>query len=154
MRIRPYEEADAEAIVCLFYETVHRVNARDYTPDQLRAWAPKVPDAVVWHQRMAQAHTLVVEEAGQLFAFAELDNSGNLDMFYCRHDAQRQGIGTWLFSKITAAALNSGMTRMTTEASITAKPFFERQGFSQIKQNRILRDGIELINYSMEKRLV
>ena len=61
MQIRPYDKSDAEAIVTLFHDTVHRVCAADYTPEQLRAWAPEIPDAAVWHERMAQGHTLVVE---------------------------------------------------------------------------------------------
>jgi hypothetical protein len=32
---------DADQIVTLFYDTVHSVNARDYTPKQFDAWAPK-----------------------------------------------------------------------------------------------------------------
>jgi len=153
MRIRPYEETDAEAIVTLFYETVHKVNAQDYTPEQLRVWAPVVPDAAAWHERMAKRHTLVAEEKGKIFAFAELDNSGYLDMFYCHHDAQRQGIGSWLYSKVETAALESGLTRMTTDASISARPFFEHQGFSLVKENKIERGGVKLANFTMEKEL-
>jgi GNAT superfamily N-acetyltransferase len=153
MQIRPYDKSDAEAIVTLFHDTVHRVCAADYTPEQLRAWAPEIPDAAVWHERMAQGHTLVVEEKGQLFAFAKLAENGCLHMFFCRHDVQRQGIGSWLFSKIKTAALDAGMARITTEASITARPFFERQGFVLVKENRVTRAGVELTNYTMEKAL-
>ena len=48
MRIRSYVRRDAEAIVRLFYDTVHRANAADYTPAQLEAWAPEVPDPEPW----------------------------------------------------------------------------------------------------------
>lgn len=154
MLIRPYERKDAEAIVTLFYDAVRTVAAADYTPEQLAAWAPEVPDPAVWHQRMARRHTLVVEEKGEILAFAELDDSGVLDMFYCRRDVQRQGIGSWLFSKIQARARALGLERMVTEASITARPFFERQGFSMVKENRIERVGVELTNFTMEIRLV
>jgi putative acetyltransferase len=40
MRIRPVKPADAPEIARLYYETVHRVNARDYAPEQIAAWAP------------------------------------------------------------------------------------------------------------------
>ena len=52
MRIRDYQSGDAGAIVELFYETVHRVNGADYSPAQLKAWAPTVPDPEEWHRRI------------------------------------------------------------------------------------------------------
>ncbi len=38
-----------------------------------------------------------------------------------------------------------------TEASITAKPFFESQGFLVVKQQEVERRGQKLINFAMEK---
>ena len=37
MILRPYVSADLEELLTLFYETVHTVNARDYTPP---SWTP------------------------------------------------------------------------------------------------------------------
>lgn len=39
MHIRPYRSSDCPALAELFYQTVHAVNARDYSPEQLDAWA-------------------------------------------------------------------------------------------------------------------
>lgn len=39
MIIRPYQTADCEALARLFYDTVHTVNAKDYTKAQLDVWA-------------------------------------------------------------------------------------------------------------------
>jgi hypothetical protein len=52
-RIRAYQAGDASAIVRLFYETVRSVNRADYSDEQVRAWAPSVPDPNGWHARMA-----------------------------------------------------------------------------------------------------
>ena len=46
--LRDYTPADLEAVLTLFYETVHTVNAGDYSSAQLDAWAPRVPDRVAW----------------------------------------------------------------------------------------------------------
>ena len=75
-------------------------------------------------------------------------------MFFCRADSQRKGVGARLFNEIKARALELGLTNITTDASITARPFFERQGFVMIKQNRNQRAGIELTNFTMEMKLV
>ena len=49
VRIRSYEAGDAPALARLFYETIHAVNQADYSPEQLRAWAPEIPDPEAWH---------------------------------------------------------------------------------------------------------
>ena len=46
--IREYRTEDRDALVQLFVETVHQVNARDYTPAQLDAWAPREQDLERW----------------------------------------------------------------------------------------------------------
>lgn len=39
MEIRKFHGSDISQIVMLFYETVHFVNKKDYTQEQLDAWA-------------------------------------------------------------------------------------------------------------------
>jgi hypothetical protein len=97
MVIRDYDRNDAFAITRLFYETVHSVNSKDYSEEQVRAWAPEIPDPDIWHSRMIQRCTLVAEESGQVIAFAELECDGHLDMFYCRRDVIGHGVGRQLY---------------------------------------------------------
>ncbi len=39
MIIRKYKNEDCDSVANLFYETVHSVNAKDYSAEQLSAWA-------------------------------------------------------------------------------------------------------------------
>lgn len=39
MFIREYRPSDCRELAELFYHTVHTVNAKDYSPEQLDAWA-------------------------------------------------------------------------------------------------------------------
>jgi GNAT superfamily N-acetyltransferase len=153
VRIRGYEERDAAGIARLFHETVHAVNRADYTPEQLRAWAPDVPDPEIWHARMSTRCTLVAEEADEVIAFAELEGDGHLDMLYCRWDVVGRSIGSSLYRVIEREALGRGLARITTEASITARPFFERHGFVVVREQLVALDGVELTNFAMEKHL-
>ena len=153
MLIRDYNPSDAAAITRLFYETIRSVNLRDYSEQQVRAWAPLVPDPKIWHSRMSQRCTLVTEENGQIIAFAELERDGHLDMFYCRKDVIGRGIGRLLYSAVEMKALELRLERIFTEASITARAFFEHIGFSTLARQTVTRNGIELSNFRMEKRV-
>ena len=48
IQIRGYRPEDVAEIAQLFYDTVHHVNAADYTPSQLRAWANGQVDLAAW----------------------------------------------------------------------------------------------------------
>lgn len=39
MEIRQYQQSDCKILTELFYNTVHTVNAKDYTVEQLNVWA-------------------------------------------------------------------------------------------------------------------
>jgi GNAT superfamily N-acetyltransferase len=153
IRIRNYEQRDAPAIVRLFYETIRSVNLKDYSEEQVRAWAPGVPDAEIWHSRVINRCTLVAEQDGEVVAFAELEFTGHLDMFYCRKDAVGRGVGLRLYQAIETKALDLGLQRIFAEVSITARHFFERCGFVIRREQIVMRQGVEMTNFEMYKDL-
>ena len=152
-RIRDYKQADAPAIARLFYETIHSVNRADYSEEQVEAWAPSVPDPDEWHSRMVDRRTLVAEEGGEVVGFAELEGDGHLDMLYARGNAVGRGVGRRLYEAVEWEARNQGLSRIFTEASITARPFFAMQGFRVVLEQTVVRRGVSLTNYIMEKDL-
>ena len=56
MILRPYRPSDLRELAELFYDTVHTVNAGDYTAEQLDAWADGAPDLEEWGRTLL-AHT-------------------------------------------------------------------------------------------------
>ena len=151
--IRYYEAGDAPEIVRLFFETVRSVNRANYSDEQLEAWAPGVPDPEEWHARMAGRRTLVAEEGGEVVGFAELEYDGRLDMLYVRKDAVGRGVGRRLYEAVEREARGQGLGWIFTEASITARPFFEQQGFRVVREQMVSRRGVSMSNFVMEKEL-
>lgn len=132
----------------LFYDTVHAVNAADYSPDQLSAWATGEVDLAAWNASFLAHRTIVAETAGVILGFGDMDAAGYLDRLCVHKDYQRQGIATAICD-----ALESGCDgpEFTTHASITAKTFFEKRGYHVIRCQRVERRGVELTNYVMRK---
>ena len=152
-RIRDYDAGDALEIARLFYETIHSVNQADYSEEQVEAMAPGVPDPEEWHARMTGRRKLVAEEDGEVVGFAELEGDGHLDMLYLRGDAVGRGAGRRLYSEVEREARGLGLGRIFTEASITARPFFERQGFRVVREQAVSRRGVAMTRFAMEKLL-
>jgi len=136
MRVRTYEIGDTQQIVKLFYDTVHQVNIRDYTQAQVDAWAPADMDIEIWTKSLSSKFTFVAEEGEKIAGFGELEASGHIDRFYCHQDFQRQGVGRLILKQIESKAQDLGINKLFTEASITARPFFESQGFIAIENKK------------------
>jgi GNAT superfamily N-acetyltransferase len=151
MRVRTYKLGDTREIVKLFYDTVHEVNIRDYTKAQVDAWAPVDIDIETWSKSLSSKFTFVAEEGEKIAGFGELEANGHIDRFYCHKDFQGKGAGTQILAKIELQAQSLGIKKLFTEASITAKPFFESKGFIAVKQHEVERKGQKLINFAMEK---
>jgi putative acetyltransferase len=152
--IRPYRTGDAPELARLFYETVHAVNRADYSLGQLRAWAPRVPDPAVWHDRMRARCTPVAERDGEPVGFAELERDGHLAMLYARDDSVGFGVGSRLCAAVEGEARRWGLRRIYTEASITARPFFERRGFGVVREQTVVVRGVGMTNFVMEKNVL
>lgn len=148
MIIREYQPSDCEEIVKLFYNTVHTVNAKDYTKKQLDAWASGSVDLKKWNESLSEHFTLVAVHNGVITGFGDIDSTGYLDRLYVHKDYQRQGIATAVCDKLERAF---DVTQITAHVSITAKPFFTHRGYEIVKEQQVVREGITLKNYIMQK---
>jgi putative acetyltransferase len=144
-------------MVTLFYETVHSVNKKDYTREQLDAWAPKEEEALklnTWKDSLSRNLTYVAEIKGEIVGFSDMTQEGYLDRLFIHKDFQRQGIAAALVNTLEVEARRLGLIEIETEASITAKPFFERVGYRVVQPQVIQRKGVQLINFRMVKVLL
>lgn len=144
--LRKYCHLDCQEIVTLFTETVYKINRQDYTRAQCDAWTSSSHDLERW-QRLLQAHDSVVAvEKGKIIGFGDIDETGYLDHLYVHHEYQRQKVATKICDYLERNA-----EMITTHASITARPFFEKRGYHVVRQQQVSRDGQLLTNYVMIK---
>lgn len=150
MIIRGYLPSDCTQIAKLFYDTVHSVNAADYTREQLDAWADGHVDSEAWDNSFREHFTLVACDGKEIVGFADMDENGYLDRLYVHRDYQRKGVASSLLRELSQ---NVKTDEITTYASITARPFFEKMGYRVVRENIVERKGVSLINYFMVKKL-
>ena len=151
LTIREATQGDAEAMAALFYHTIRRINSRDYGPAQIDAWAGAAPDPNKWRARLGTRPTLVACLDGVLVGFSEFEPDGHIDTLYVHHAYQGRGIASRLLERIEREAASLGVRRLYTEASITARPFFERRGFAVVEAQQVRYRDAVFTNYKMEK---
>ena len=147
MFIRKYESTDCKELAELFYNTVHTINAKDYTKEQLDAWASGQVDLEKWDQSFQEHFTVVAVENGIIVGFGDIDTTGYFDRLYIHKNNQRKGIATAICDQLESKAQG----KIVTHASVTAKPFFEKRGYKVLKEQQVVRKEIFLKNYVMEK---
>ncbi len=152
LTIRKYREEDAQTTWELFFNTVRNINRQDYNEQQLQAWAPASMDPFIWNKRMLDIDPFIAEVDGIIVGYADLQNDGLIDHFFCHQNYQRQGVGRALMLHLLHEGKKRGIKHYFSQVSITARPFFEHFGFKVVKQQVLEVKGQELINFVMEKR--
>ncbi len=147
MVIRAYQPSDCEKLAALFYHTVHTVNAKDYTKEQLDAWATGNVDLEGWDRSFREHFTLVAVEGETIIGFGDISETGYLDRLFVHADHQGEGVATALCDQLERAVSGD----IETHASLTAKPFFEKRGYRVVKEQQVERKGILLTNFVMKK---
>ena len=147
MLIRKYQASDCREMAELFYNTVHTVNTKDYSKEQLDVWATGQVDLEKWNESLQEHFSIVAVDDEIIVGFGDIDSTGYLDRLFVHTDYQGKGIATAICNQLEQAVPG----RITTHASITAKPFFEKRGYKVIKEQKVERQGVFLTNYVMVK---
>jgi putative acetyltransferase len=153
IKLRPYHASDGASLARLFRASVQTLAKEDYTTAQRLAWAPDAMDAEKFAKRCAAKETWIAEIEDRIAGFSDLEPDGHIDMLYVHPDFHRQGVARALLEHIEARARTLDLRRLYTEASITARPVFEAQGFRVIVPQLVTLRGESMTNYRMEKRL-
>lgn len=147
MFIREYQSSDCKEMAELFYNTVHTVNAKDYTKEQLDVWATGQIDLAKWDMSFQEHNSIVALDGKTIIGFGDIDKTGYLDRLYVHKNYQKKGVATAICDYLE----QTFQGRIVTHASVTAKPFFEKRGYKVVKKQQVERQGIFLTNFVMAK---
>lgn len=152
MNIRIAKPSDTTAMASLFTESVHQIAANSYNPEQLAAWAPIPPNTQQWRQRLTKLTTLVAEAGNQLAGFLSYTEDGYIDFLYSSPRHSRQGVASQLFDEAISKLSDTGVTKLSTDASLEAVPFFKTKGLVIVEKQQVERHGQVFTRFVMESR--
>lgn len=153
MQIRAFREGDEGELFKIFHSSIHGLAGKDYSEEQIKAWAPKNLDQDVWLNRMQGISPFVVEYEGRLVAYADFQPSGYIDHFFVAEQFARKGIGSILMQHLHLIASERGIPELSSDVSRTAQPFFARFGFEVVEQRNPVIRGVVVPNALMHKPL-
>ena len=151
--LRPYLPADARRCAEIFRLSIAELAADEYDEAQRDAWASRADDEPAFAARLQGALTLLALIDGAVAGFASLKGTDEIDMLFVDPEFARQGAGGVLIEALTKLAQARGAKRLSVDASDSAKPLFERQGFSAERRNLVSIADQWLANTTMAKTL-
>ncbi|OLO12793.1 GNAT family N-acetyltransferase [Chromohalobacter japonicus] len=153
VHIRRFRIGEERELFEVFHSAIHLVASRDYTPEQINAWAPVSLDQELWARKMRDIKPFVVEIDEKVVGYADVQPSGYIDHFFVSGFHPRKGVGKLLISTLHSEAVSLGLTELTSDVSRTAQPFFEKFGFCIIERRAPELRGVVVPNALMRKVL-
>jgi len=153
-KLLPLEDKDIPEMQELFRSTVLNVNIRHYTKEEVEDWASC--DDSVEHLKELLSHNHFIgafNEASRMVGFSSMNKDGYLHSMFVHKDWQGKGVATQLLSEVEHIARQWGVAEITSEVSLTARPFFEKKGYEIVKMQKHRANKLELTNFVMRKLL-
>lgn len=152
--IRVARRSDAVGVKELFRNTVLTVNRQDYSQEEAEDWA-SCGDSVLKFEGMIKTHYFIVAvgNAGRIVGFSSVTPQGYLHNMFVHKDYQGLGVATMLLNEVERYADTRGICRITSDVSLTARPFFENRGYVVEKEQLSKANRLLLINFRMSKML-
>lgn len=151
--IRPLAVGDAAAVARIFFCAVHEGTREHYSYTQRLAWGGEEVSPDAWRDRLEGVIGFVAELEGEPVGFMTIEASGYIDLAFVLPSMAGTGVGFRLYEAVEAKARELGARVLTTNASKTARPFFERQGWEVVTKQSVERQGVGLTNFKMRKAL-
>ena len=130
--IREAQQTDTIALKELFQNTVLAVNSKDYSQAEVEDWA-SCGDDLSNIEEMIKTHYFIVAVNHK--------------------DFQGKGIATMLLEEIERYAITAGIMRITSEVSLTARPFFEKKGYIVKEEQKRKANQLSLTNFWMAREM-
>ena len=150
--LRPFLPADLPRLAAIFRASIEELTGEDYNESQQAAWAA-FADEDGFGKKLAGDLTLVALVAGDVVGFASLRGQDHIDLLYVDPQTARQGVATTLCDALEKLAGARGATKLSVDASDTARGFFEKRGYQPLQRQTVDCFGEWLGNTAMEKRL-
>jgi putative acetyltransferase len=158
--IRPATPDDVDAIAAAHRDSIGSIGPRYYDAGIVEDWGSRIRGEM-YARAMANGERFFIamgsvgaERTVLGFSSHRVDGDAHGTAVYVRGSAARRGVGTALFRTAEAAAIASGATTLTIDASIAAVDFYKANGFEETgRGEHLLRSGRAMACVFMRKVL-
>ena len=131
----------------VYFTSIRMVCSKDYSKEQIEAWAPESFDLNLFREKMDRLNPFVAMLGRKVVGYTDLQEDGLIDHFFVHGEFQGKGAGT----KLMEAVLNKGKSypKLYSHVSHTAKPLYLKHGFTVAKVKNEEVRGVYIENNLM-----
>lgn len=144
---------DLASLQELFAATVKTICIQDYNVEQVEVWSSSIENRQRWSKMIKEQYVIVALKNNTIVGFCTLDKGTYIDLLFVHKDYQGQKIAYNLYKNIENESKRRKTKQLWADVSKTAKPFFEKMGFLVIKEQIVVLQNVEFINYKMSKKI-
>jgi putative acetyltransferase len=135
IKIRRAQSEDARGIMLVHSRSIREICGKNYSPEQITAWSAYLSKESLWQQKIERDYLWVIEDQSQILGFSHLAimnlELGEILGLYLLPEIKGQGQGKKLMEVILEESHKQRLCYLTLLSTLTAKTFYEKQGFYQ-----------------------
>lgn len=152
MKIRLARNEDYAAAARLHRQTIRNVNSKDYSQDIVHVWAART-NAKKFRESANKCKRWVAVEKGKIIGFCDHNFECELWGLYVHKDFLGKGVGSRLLKIAEGSLKKQGCKRINIKSTITAKDFYEKNGYKVVKKAIHKMENKKVPIYIMTKKI-
>jgi GNAT superfamily N-acetyltransferase len=150
--LRQFRPTDLFAVKSLVHRTIATCYPGHYCLEAVRFFTSYHNEQAIV-QDAHEGYTLVLEKAGRILGTGTLAGD-EIRRVFVEPGLQKHGLGRLIMQRLEDRAESLGMTTIKLDASLPAKPFYDRLGYATIEEaSRQVENNRYLEFFRMQKAL-
>ena len=153
--IRRTKFEDMTAIMDAHRRSIIELCSKDYNQEQINCWSSVNYNGKLWSQAITHDYHISIEKHGKIEGFCHAcikdETVGEIRALFFTKEIVGQGYGRKAIGKALNYLRTKECSKVNVTGTITAKPFYEKMGFTCMQKISAETRGTNLICYNMTK---
>ena len=153
MKLKQITKKDQLKLKEVYFDSVSSIDENIYTKDQKFAWASQAWENFEFDKSLLKGIGSKLICNNKIIGFATRYPENRISLFYVRSNFKRKGFGTMILNSIERDAVNSGINKLNTEASLISYKLFLKRKWEIDHKEKVNFKGLMFERYRMSKVL-
>ncbi len=153
MKLKQITKKDQLRLKEVYFDSVNSIDNNTYSKEHKFAWASQAWENSEFQKSLLKGKGLKLIFNNKIIGFATRYPENRLSLLYVRGNFKRKGFGTIILDSIERDALNSGINKLNTEASLISYGLLLKRKWEIERKEIVNIKGLIFERYRMFKIL-
>ena len=153
MKLKQITQKDQYKLKEVYFDSVSSICENIYSKEHKFAWACQAWENSEFEKSLLKGIGLKLICDNKIIGFATRYPENRLSLLYVRGDFKRKGLGSMILNSIERDALNSGINKLNTEASLISYKLLLKRKWEIFRKEKVTIKGLIFERYRMFKIL-